>query len=55
MTRQLAELRHATRVLMIRHRVIRWTPLAQPQNLPVVIPEWRRRLTAKDLTSMVLG
>ena len=54
MTRQLAELRHATRIVMVRHRVIRWTPLAEPQDPPPV-PEWRRRLTAVDRTGLVLG
>lgn len=32
MTRQLAELRHATRIVMVRHRVIRWIPLAAAQS-----------------------
>ena len=54
MTRQLAELRHATRIVMARHRVIRWMPLAQPQTPPVV-PEWISRLTAVDRTGLVLG
>jgi len=55
MTRQLAELRHATRIVMARHRVIRWTPLAQPQTPPPV-PEWiRRGRLARDTTALVLG
>jgi hypothetical protein len=51
MTRTLAELHHATRVVMRRHRVIRWSALAVPQNPPPV-PEWLRRGIAKDLTGL---
>jgi hypothetical protein len=39
------KLRFQTRIVMRRHRVIRWVPLAQP------VPEWIRRGTlAKDFT-----
>ena len=55
MTRQLAELRHATRIVMIRHRVIRWTPLAEPQDQPSV-PEWMRRgKLGRDETGRVMA
>lgn len=46
--RQLAELRHNTRLVMRRHRQIRWTPMAEP----VVIPEWRKRSLARDMTGI---
>jgi len=37
-------LRFNTQIIMRRHRVIRWTPLAVPQ------PEWVRRNLVKDMT-----
>lgn len=48
LARQLAELRHNTRVVMRRYRQIRWTPLAAPTE--IVRPEWLRRGSAHDLT-----
>ena len=55
MTRTLAELHHATRVVMARHRVLRWTPMAKPQE-PPPIPEWiRRGRLGRDQTGLVLG
>ncbi len=54
MNRELAHLRHATRIVMARHRVIRWTPLAQPQTPPPV-PLWMQRSLARDFTGRVLA
>ena len=49
MNRTLAELRFATRIFMVRHRVLRWTPEpTKPQA--AFVPEWLRRGIAKDLT-----
>ena len=49
MTRTAAELRFATRRWMERHRVVRWTPMAEPK--PAFVPEWLRRgATVKDFT-----
>ena len=47
MTCTLDHLRHATRIVMARHRVIRWQPMAQP----AFVPEWLRRgALPKDFT-----
>jgi hypothetical protein len=49
MNRTLEHLRHATRIFMVRHRVIRWVPLAEPT--PAFVPEWLRRgAVVKDMT-----
>jgi hypothetical protein len=50
-TRTLDQLRHATRVVMVRHRVIRWAPMAAPTQQPAFVPEWLRRgMAVKDFT-----
>ena len=38
-------LRFNTQIIMRRHRVIRWTPMAPP-----VKPEWMRRNLTRDMT-----
>jgi hypothetical protein len=49
MNRTLDHLRHATRIVMARHRVIRWTPM--PAVKPAFVPEWLRRgAVVKDFT-----
>jgi hypothetical protein len=47
--RTLDHLRHATRIVMARHRVIRWQPMAEAK--PAFVPEWLRRgMVVKDFT-----
>lgn len=50
MSRTLAELRFATRVFMVRHRVLRWTPPEPTKPQVAFVPEWVRRGIAKDMT-----
>ena len=46
----LDHFRHATRILMERHRVVRWMPMARPEQA-AYIPEWLRRgRLTKDFT-----
>jgi hypothetical protein len=51
MNRTLDHLRHATRLVMERHRVVRWQPMAAPKQQPAFVPEWLRRgMAVKDFT-----
>ena len=46
MNRTLDHLRHATRIVMARHRVIRWQPMAEAK--PAFVPEWLRWTRANE-------
>jgi len=49
LSRQLAQLRFNTRVLFVRHRVLRWTP-PEPPAQAAFVPEWVRRGAPRDFT-----
>ena len=41
MNRTLEHLHHATRIVMERHRQVRWQPMTRPEQA-AFIPEWLR-------------
>ena len=47
MTRTAAELKFATRILLERHRCLRWTPMA-PAAAPAAAAPIARRLAARE-------